>query len=69
MLMLLFQELVYNASANDISTHEKSQFMLTAGTIQNDRIHPAFGRLDPELNFPFLLTYPPNTYTDIVSDS
>ena len=55
------KEPAYNASAKDISTHEESQFALTAVTIQNDRVRPAYGRLNPELNFP-----PPaiNTYTD-----
>jgi hypothetical protein len=52
MLMLLFKEPAYNASAKDISTHEESQLTLTAGTIQNNRIHPALGRLNPELNSP-----------------
>jgi len=39
----------------DINTHEESQFMLTAGIIQNDRIHPAYGRLNPELTIAFFL--------------
>ena len=30
----------------------KVNFALTAVTIQNDRVRPAFGRLNPELNFP-----------------
>jgi hypothetical protein len=63
------KESAYNASAKDNSTHEESQLMLTAGTIQNNRIHPAKGRLNPELNSLPLLIYLPNTYTDIVSDS
>jgi hypothetical protein len=36
----------------DFSTHEESQFALTAVTIQNDRVRSAFGRLNPELNSP-----------------
>ena len=38
----------------------KVNFALTAVTIQNDRVRPAFGRLNPELNSPPSI----NTYTD-----
>ena len=40
-----------NVCVKDISTHEESQFKLTTVAIQNDRIHPAYGGLNPELNF------------------
>jgi hypothetical protein len=62
-----------NASAKDISTHEESQFLLTAGIIQNDRIHPALGRLNPELNSPpssyAFLVIPQILTRNIVADS